>query len=213
MENRKETGIKVCGMRDPGNAAKVAALGPDYMGFIYYPPSPRYAGGTDVADLGLENLVKVAVFVNEKPERIAEIVNQGKFGTVQLHGHESPEDAVRLKDSGLKVIKSFGIHNYLDISKLKEYNSSCDFFLFDTRTELHGGSGVSFNWEVLRNYSLEKPFFLSGGIGLENIAGALQVANWGLPLHALDLNSRFEISPGLKDVDKLKQIFKSYFKC
>jgi phosphoribosylanthranilate isomerase len=202
--------LKVCGMRLAANIAAVAELQPDYLGFIFYEKSPRL-----ISDVSAE-LIKyipseiktVGVFVNEDLEKIKDKVNTLKLKAVQLHGSESPEYCETLKSSfpALEVIKAFGIDEDFDFSGLEVYLKVVDYFLFDTKTKAHGGSGKTFNWSVLDRYTYSKPYFLSGGINLEHTSAIKNINDERL--YALDINSRFEIEPGLKDAEKIKEFIK-----
>ena len=198
--------IKVCGMKY--KPEEVEALKPDYMGFIFWEKSPRYLTGI-LPSISLK-IKRVGVFVNASIEEILQKVAKYGLVMVQLHGHESPELCEKLKKVGVGVIKVFSIDDTLDFSILKPYEDACDFYLFDTKGKLPGGNGYTFDWEVLENYPSTKPFFLSGGIGMENIDDVLTFLYRpeSKYCHALDLNSKFEIQPGLKDVEKLKEFKK-----
>ena len=202
--------LKVCGMRLAANIAAVAELGPDYMGFIFYAQSPRF-----ISDVSAE-LIKyipgeiktVGVFVDEALEIVKQKVSTLKLKAVQLHGKESVAycEALRADFAGLEIIKSFGINEDFDFSTLAPYQNVADYFLFDTKTKAHGGSGKTFDWQILDQYKLAKPYFLSGGIDLEHAAAINQIED--PRLYALDINSKFEIEPGLKDVDRIKEFIK-----
>ena len=198
--------IKVCGMRDANNITQVTTLGPDYMGFIFYPPSPRYVGADfQLSDDGTKPVVRVGVFVNADNEEILRQARIVRFDHVQLHGNEGVQQAAALKDLGFKVIKVFSVDNEFDFGVTKQFAPFVDFFLFDTRGKLYGGNARAFNWNVLRRYDQDVPFFLSGGISPENVNDIASLE--GMNLHALDVNSGVEEAPGLKDVNKLKSIF------
>ena len=198
--------IKVCGMRDANNITQVATLGPDYMGFIFYPPSPRYVGADfKLSDKDTTPVVRVGVFVNADNEEILRQSRIVGFDHVQLHGNESVQQAAALKDSGLKVIKVFSVDDDFDFGVTRQFAPVVDFFLFDTKGKLYGGNARAFNWNVLRRYDQDVPFFLSGGISPENVNDITSLE--GMNLHALDVNSGVEEAPGLKDVKKLKAIF------
>ncbi|WP_225876547.1 phosphoribosylanthranilate isomerase [Pedobacter psychrodurus] len=202
--------LKVCGMRLAANIAAVANLQPDYLGFIFYEKSPRL-----ISDVSAELIkyipseIKTAgVFVNEDLEKVKDKVNLLKLKAVQLHGSELPEYCEALKSSfpPLEVIKAFGIDEDFDFSGLEPYLGVADYFLFDTKTKTHGGSGKTFNWSVLDRYTYNKPYFLSGGIDLEHAPAIKDIHDERL--YALDINSRFEIEPGLKDAEKIKEFIK-----
>ncbi|RLJ80342.1 phosphoribosylanthranilate isomerase [Pedobacter alluvionis] len=202
--------LKVCGMRLAANIATVAELQPDYLGFIFYEKSPRL-----ISDVSAE-LIKyipseikaVGVFVNEDLEKVKDKVNLLKLKAVQLHGGESPEycEALKSEFTFLEVIKAFGIDEDFDFSVLEPYLKVADFFLFDTKTKTYGGAGKMFNWSVLDRYTYTKPYFLSGGIDLEHTSALKEINDERL--YSLDINSRFEIEPGLKDAEKIKEFIK-----
>lgn len=198
--------IKVCGLRETENIEAVAALNPDYMGFIWYAQSPRYVYRLSEETLRKlpADIVKTAVFVNEIPDIIKALIEEYSFNAVQLHGQESPEICAELKQD-VTVIKAFGLDEHFDFSKLKVYEGKVDYFLFDTKTPKHGGSGQIFNWDVLNEYNLSVPFFLSGGLSLDNLQQVKQIKHPAF--YGVDLNSRFESAPGMKSISKLKKAF------
>ena len=199
--------IKVCGLKVPENINAVAALKPDYMGFICYSRSPRYIEGLEAAHLAAlpADIIKTAVLVNEDKETINNLITKFGFNAIQLHGAESPELCSYFKNKVI-VLKAFGVDDNFDFEQLKAYQDAVDFFLFDTKTEKHGGSGKVFNWDMLNKYILEVPFFLSGGLSLENMADVKQIKH---PMfYGVDLNSKFETEPGVKDINRLTQAFK-----
>lgn len=200
--------IKICGMRDRENILQVKELSPDYLGFIFYPKSPRYVEAIDKSLLNLLGPIKkTAVFVNAALEEVKTTIKEYHFDVVQLHGNESADFCEEVKKEGVEVIKAFGIHGDFDWKLLEPYLNVVDYFLFDTYTSEHGGSGKTFDWEVLKVYPFEKPYFLSGGIGPENIESALIIQDERL--YGLDLNSRFEEAPGLKNIELLKTVLKN----
>lgn len=196
--------IKVCGMREPENIAAVGRLPIDYMGFIFYPPSPRYAGSLapDVLPQALPGRVKrVGVFVNEEVETVQATAARYGLHAVQLHGSEQPGECAALRASGLEVIKAFSIAGADDLEACTLYEGTCDYFLFDTKTPLYGGSGRQYDWNLLACYVGPTPFLLSGGIGEGD---ALRLGTFSHPCcTGIDLNSRFEQLPGLKDASRL----------
>lgn len=197
--------IKVCGMCDPENISGVVAAAPDYLGFIFYPKSKRFVGfepSAKVLAAVPESVKKVGVFVDETPEKVLEIYRNWKLDVVQLHGNETPEYCRQIKDSGITVFKAFSVDESFDFATLKAYTGVCDYFLFDTKGQLPGGTGQKFNWQLLENYKGDVPFFLSGGIGPEDIDAIRQFSH--SQLFGIDINSGFEISPALKDVEKVK---------
>jgi len=196
--------LKVCGMKYQDNINNVASLQPDYLGFIFYEKSPRNFDGL-IPKLP-KQIQKVGVFVDEKIEFISNQMEKHQLSAIQLHGHESPEVCRILKSTNAKIIKVFSIKDKFDFSVLSPYDDACDYFLFDTKGKLPGGNGYTFNWDVLNNYPSTKPFFLSGGIGLDQVKNIKQFQNSEASkyCYAIDINSKFEIKPGLKNIDALK---------
>ncbi len=197
--------IKVCGMRHMDNIIAVAALRTDYIGFIFYPKSKRLVNSQILEKLSEVDIdaQKVGVFVNQSLDDTRVAIRRYQLDAVQLHGDETPEMVRALKTDGCTVIKAFQISEAFDWTELDRYYDATDFFLFDTANANYGGSGQKFNWNLLDNYKFDKPFFLSGGISLED---AEAVKELNLPqLYAVDLNSKFEIEPGLKDTYTLSK--------
>lgn len=199
-------GVKVCGLTNAQNAREIAACGADFAGFIFYPPSKRYVG--DAPEPALFRAVappvrKVGVFVDEETETLLRKAFLYDLYAVQLHGSELPAACESIRSAGIRVIKAFGVGEAFDFRQLEPYAGSCDYFLFDTATAMHGGSGMSFSWEILQRYTLEVPFFLAGGIGPSD-APALRALVHPL-LKIADINSRFETRPGMKDVEQVRK--------
>ncbi len=198
--------VKVCGLRDAGNIVRISAAGPDILGFIFYPPSPRYVGEElDPEPLNSlsAGILKAGVFVNASPEEVRNTADRYGFDLVQLHGSESVEDCRVLKSLGFGVIKAFSLKKEFDFGILEGYRDFCDYFLFDTPTTGFGGSGAKFDWGMLEKAGIAHPFFLSGGIGPED---AKEIKELGLAgLAGVDINSRFEVSPGLKNVEDVRR--------
>lgn len=228
--------IKVCGMRDAQNIRDVAALDIDLMGFIFYPKSPRFVSLISsqagiIPDYSPERLnmavnadgkpgyifpkriKRVGVFVDEMPQTIITYVYNYSLDYIQLHGKETPTLIDNLRRTlvpdlvpDIKVIKAFGINSADDLQQCEAYEGYADLFLFDTRTPLKGGSGRQFNWSVLEAYHGRTPFLLSGGIGPED---ADRVKAFHHPqCVGIDLNSRFETAPAMKDVELLSKFIK-----
>lgn len=198
--------IKVCGMRNPSNIEDLVKLSPDYIGFIFYPKSKRFIGNQisdDIQALIPVYIQKVGVFVDEPFESLLEKFRNNKLDMIQLHGSELPGYCERLKKLDIRVIKVFNISPDFDFETVKPYQYFCDYFLFDTAGDLPGGTGAKFNWERLDQYTGEKPYFLSGGIQPSDAGRIKSLAD--KKLHAIDVNSGFEIEPGLKDIPKLKK--------
>jgi phosphoribosylanthranilate isomerase len=196
--------IKVCGLRD--NIKAVAELKPDYLGFICYGQSPRFVKDmpADVLNSLPASIYKTAVFVDEEKEKIDQLINTFGFDAIQLHGKESAAFAGSFKNKVI-VFKAFGLENDFNFAQLNDYAGKVDYFLFDTKTDMHGGSGKTFNWNILDNYKLEVPFFLSGGLSLDNLDEVAKINH--SQFYGVDLNSRFETAPGMKDIEKLKKAF------
>lgn len=197
-------------MRNTDNIAQVSKLNLDYMGFICYPKSPRYIAESSMqAALShcAESVKRVAVFVNEDVDEVLRISEEFGFDLVQLHGTESPQYASLLKEQGLSIIKAFGIDADFDWNLLAAYEASCSYFLFDTACPNFGGSGRRFDWTSLDAYTGTTEFFLSGGIGVADIETILQLSFD--KMIGIDINSRIEINPGLKDVETLQSIIKT----
>lgn len=210
--------IKVCGIRDADNIRDISALGVDMIGLIFYSPSPRYvqqfSSGAGIIpdyapDMGKTPL-RVGVFVDDMPQNIVTRVYNYKLDYIQLHGNEPRETLENLRATidpdikpKIKIIKAISVSSAEDIKKYKEYVGVADLFLFDTKCKTVGGSGEQFDWQVLQAYDGDVPFLLSGGIGPDD---AERIKNFHHPkCIGIDLNSKFEIEPALKDVEKLKQ--------
>ena len=196
--------VKVCGMRDAGNIAEVAALKPDYMGFIFYKSSPRNCTGMDpsIPSSLPGGIEPVMVSVDMQEDEIIGIAERYGFHTVQLHGNESPDMCRNLRRRGLKVIKAIGMHSKESLKEMQGYAGAIDLFLLDTLTPSKGGSGRKFDWSILNLYSLREPFMLSGGIGPGDAEAILEVRH--PKFEGVDLNSRFESSPGIKNAPLLQ---------
>ncbi len=209
---RDGVGIKVCGMKL--NTSEVAALQPDYLGFIFYKKSSRFFEGE--MPLLPHGIKKVGVFVDASIEEVVEKITHYNLQAVQLHGSESPEYCSTLKEKyastspRVQIIKVFSIKNDFDFEELQPYEAVCDFYLFDTKGKLPGGNGYTFDWSVLKNYPSIKPYFLSGGIGLDEIEAikAFMQQPESKYCHVIDVNSKFESKPGVKKVAQLKEFKK-----
>lgn len=193
--------LKICGLRDPANIAEVVSLQPDYLGFIFYNQSPRWVGESFRMPFIPASIKKVGVFVHEKTETILRCVALHALDYVQLHGCETPEECRVLNDQGVDVIKAFAVDADFDFKTVIQYVGTVRYFLFDTKGKHFGGNGIPFDWSLLLRYDQQVPFFLSGGLSADRIA-ALRSIRHSL-LHALDVNSGVEISPGLKDVHRI----------
>lgn len=215
MKHKK---LKICGMKYEDNMISVSTLHPDYLGFIFYKKSSRFFD-TSIPTIP-KSIKKTGVFVNASQEEIIKKLQLYDLQAIQLHGSESPEFCTELKNKchiersrDVEIIKVFSIKDEFDFTILKPFEAVVDYFLFDTKGKLPGGNGVTFDWKVLENYPSKKQFFLSGGIGLETIPKLEEFlkSKASKYCYALDINSKFEIVPGLKDVEKLKE-FKNKLK-
>jgi phosphoribosylanthranilate isomerase len=191
--------IKICGMKFPENILEVGALLPDFMGFIFWEKSSRYFDG-EIPILP-KSIKKVGVFVDGSLEIVITEIEKYNLNCIQLHGNESVEFCKKLKEIPIEIIKVFSIKDNFDFEILKEFEGVCDYFLFDTKGELPGGNGTTFDWNLLKKYPSNKPFFLSGGIGIEEIK---LLKDLNLPIYGIDVNSKFETQPGLKNTELLK---------
>lgn len=197
--------IKVCGLNNSENINQLMKLDLDFMGIIFYKKSSRFFS-SDV--LPKSEKKYVAVFVDESLDVIKKLINIYKFEYVQLHGNEDEKFCKELS-SLCNVIKAFRIDDTFDLNDIEKYSKYCKYFLFDTFTESYGGSGKKFNWDILLNYNHKKDFILSGGINLELISSIKKLKNQLPNLIGVDLNSKFEIKPGLKDINRVKKFIKS----
>lgn len=193
-------------MKFSANREAVEELPVDLLGYIFYPLSKRYVGENPQAGLFNSNKPKVGVFVDENAFEILGLAKNLGLEWIQLHGKENSQTCRLLKNQGLKIIKAFQIDETFDFKKTKPFESAADYFLFDTKTSLPGGSGKKFNWEILKKYTGKTSFFLSGGIGLEDAEEIKRMNHEKLA--GLDLNSGFEDEPGLKNVEKLTTFIK-----
>jgi phosphoribosylanthranilate isomerase len=229
--------LKICGMKYLENIQQVAELQPDYLGFIFYEKSKRNFEGI-IPEIP-SNIKKTGVFVNEIKEIVISLIEEYQLEAIQLHGDESVEYIKDLKchfehsreifkkeieslsakqkkklrqvqfDKPLEIIKVFGIKDEFDFSVLEPYLDVVNYFLFDTKGKERGGNGVKFDWTVLKDYPFDKPFFLSGGIGVDDVEQIQIIRKTNLPIYALDVNSKFESEPGKKKVKELKK-FKEF---
>ena len=195
--------LKVCGMKYLNNMEAVAKLRPDFLGFIFYDKSSRYFNGN--LPYLPQAIKKVGVFVNEDLETLQSIIKEQKLDVVQLHGQESPEYCSQLENA--EIIKVFSIKDTFNFSVLLPYEEVCDYYLLATKGKLPGGIGTTFNWNVLKDYPSTKPFFLSGGIGLKEVEKLKDFIDSPASkyCYSLDVNSKFEINPGVKNINDLEK--------
>jgi phosphoribosylanthranilate isomerase len=200
--------IKVCGMKHPGNIRELNKLPVDFAGMIFHEKSPRYAGDMrpeDIRNSFCGGKERVGVFVDADMDYITQMSNRYGLDLIQLHGSESPDFCSELNKT-MPVIKAFSISEKSDFEKTKAYEDLWGYFLFDTKTPQYGGSGKKFDWDILDAYDGKTPFFLSGGITINDIDKIKGIRH--IRLYGVDLNSKFEIEPGLKDTGLLKQFIK-----
>jgi phosphoribosylanthranilate isomerase len=206
MKNIK---LKICGMKETENIKEISAINPDYLGFIFWEKSKRNMTLDAVPELP-ENIKKVGVFVDVSIQEIAAKINQYQLDTVQLHGNESVTYCKNVKKLEVEVIKVFSVSDSFDFTTIKEYVLFVDYFLFDTKGKLPGGNGITFDWNMLENYHFNVPYFLSGGIGNTEIDGLKKFlkSSAANKCYGIDVNSRFEKKPGIKNKIKLQKFKK-----
>lgn len=197
--------IKVCGMRDLDNIRQlVSQVKPDWMGLIFYPKSPRFVSDEKAAELAGISVRKVGVFVNETEEEILRKRIDFKLSAIQLHGNESVDFVKSLSEkTDCELWKVISVGDQVDWKSLEGYLPFVSKFLFDTATAAHGGSGKKFDWEILKTYPFDKGFLLSGGLDEDSEGEVLALRKQIHQLQGVDLNSKFEDVPGLKNIEKL----------
>lgn len=202
--------IKVCGMREEENLNQLLAMNPDYIGFIFYSKSKRHV--PEIPNIRLpENICKVGVFVNAGLDYIWKRIKGYELDVIQLHGDETPEfckearDFLVKRNCNVQIVKAFAVDHQFDFDSTNPYERYCDFFLFDTKGKYYGGNSERFDWRLLQDYKGILPYFLSGGIGPDSVNDIqnFRKSPWAAYCVALDLNSRFEEAPGVKNIDKL----------
>jgi phosphoribosylanthranilate isomerase len=195
--------IKVCGMKDKQNIEALEKVSDvDFIGHIFVDSSPRFIKTNEVSS----NLPSFGVFVNSSTNEIKENTKKYGLSFIQLHGDESPEFSRSINESVKPVVKAFAISDKQDFEKTQEYEGCCTYFLFDTKTKLRGGSGEKFNWDLIQEYEGKTPFFLSGGISSDDVQAIKEIEH---PLlFGIDINSRFETQPGIKNIEEVKTFAK-----
>lgn len=201
--------IKVCGMTDPENIKHLANLPINYIGFIFYDKSKRYVKDLNIAELNIpSHIKKVGVFVNSPLTEIDKLAKKHQLDALQIHGTESAAYCKGVKErTGLPVIKAFGVDGAFNFKFLDPYHQTVDYFLFDTKTPQYGGSGERFDWSLLQGYHLDTPYFLSGGIDPNSIKTIQDIDDDRLKV--IDINSRFEVKPGLKNITEIQHALKT----
>lgn len=202
--------IKVCGMREPENIRSlISEIGPDWMGLIFYPRSPRYVPDEKAGQLKEISIKKVGVFVNESEVEILRKIDQFGLSAVQLHGKESVDFVQNLSEkTNTELWKVISVETEIDWKSLEGYLPFVSKFLFDTATAVHGGSGKRFEWDILKTYPFHKGFLLSGGLDEQSAEEVLALRQQVPQLQGVDLNSKFEDAPGVKNIDKLNRFKK-----
>ena len=202
--------IKVCGMTRPEQVIQLDEMGVEFAGFIFYPKSPRYVfshmSKEQLKKLKGQQINKVGVFVNTPAEEVLQMVDACGLYLVQLHGDESPRYCEKISNY-VTVVKAFRMREGENIIwRAKDYQDVCDMFLFDTEGAGYGGTGKKFNWNILKGENVRKPFFLSGGIQPEDVdlLKEFQKESVAKDLFAIDINSKFEVAPGLKNIEMIK---------
>jgi len=206
--------IKVCGMREPENIRElIDQVKPDWVGLIFYPKSPRFVSDQSSNQIAGFPVKKVGVFVNEAEAQILKRIKDFDLSAVQLHGQETPDFVESLsKKTSAEIWKVISVQDQIDWQSLKSYLPFVSKFLFDTATSVHGGSGQKFDWKVLETYPFDKGFLLSGGLDEESVE-EISALDIKLPqLQGVDLNSKFEDSPGMKNIGILKKFKKRLLK-
>ncbi|UAY50789.1 phosphoribosylanthranilate isomerase [Ferruginibacter albus] len=201
--------VKVCGITQEEQLAQLPSVGATFGGFIFYPKSPRYVlRHMTTSQIKKENNInKVGVFVNAAVEEVLQMVDECRLHMVQLHGDESPKYCEKIADY-ISVVKAFRISETDNISwRIKDYMEVCDMFMFDTEGAGYGGTGKKFNWDKLNDIEIGKPYFLSGGIEPNDIDRLKEFSSKpeAKALFAIDINSKFEVMPGVKNLESIKQ--------
>ena len=199
--------LKICGLTEEQNIHDIIqAVKPDYLGFIFYKHSSRYVENQlamETVKSLPDDIHKTGVFVNSPLASVLKIASEYGLDTLQLHGDETPAFCANCKARLYNVIKVISIGKSLDVSLMKQYSEACDYFLFDTAGEYKGGNGEKFNWRLLNEYTLDKPYFLSGGIAPEDAETIRSIKD--PKFFGIDINSRFEVKPGIKDIKKIEE--------
>lgn len=198
------TAVKICGLKDSENLRTAIDAGADFIGLVFYPPSPRFIDfhtAANLRQLTPAPVKAVGLFVDPSDEDLEKFANNLRLDMIQLHGAETPERVQQIKERFQKpIIKALAIESAKDLQQIEEFQEISDWILLDSKTTLHGGSGKSFDWEILKNTSFKKPWMLSGGLTAENIKTALAI----LKPDAVDVSSGVERERGIKDAAKIR---------
>ena len=199
--------IKICGMKLTSNIIEVSKINPDYMGFIFWEKSKRFFSG-NIPNIS-ENIKKTGVFVDSPINVILNKIKKHDLNAIQLHGDESIDFCKKIKLlTDIEIIKVFKVNDNFNFNKILSFDKVCDYYLFDTKGKLPGGNGFHFDWDILKKYPYKKKFFLSGGIGLLDINNLKKILKLNLPIHAIDVNSKFELRNEIKNVNDLSNFKK-----
>lgn len=204
--------LKVCGLTKLDQIQELISLKVDFLGFIFYEKSPRYVlNHLSLKDISeIPHSGKVGVFVNETIENVIDFSVKANLNFIQLHGDEDEEFILRLREligENIKIIKVIRIGNQTSEELQKNINqqpSTINYLLFDTDSKAFGGTGKTYDWKILNEVEISIPYFLSGGISLENVH---QIPFLNTQPFSLDINSKFELEPGIKDLEKIKQLY------
>lgn len=198
--------VKVCGITDSEQYLELISLGVEMIGFNFYPKSKRYLSSPFEGNYTQSSTQNVGVFVNPSLSQVKALAASFKLDLIQLHGNESATFVSEVSQS-FRVIKVFGVDDSFEFDVTRAFEKSSEYFLFDTKTPLYGGSGIKFNWDKLNDYHGSTPFLLSGGIEPSDIT---ELSNFSHPkFMGVDINSGFEISPGTKDIEKIRKLLKT----
>ena len=203
--------VKICGLTDANNVQAITALKPDHIGFIMYEASARFALEKLSNSPQLQKLISdkaVAVTVNMPLEQLCTVVQKYGFKIVQLHGHETTDYCISLRKAlpNISLLKAISIGSRIDNELINSYKEICDGYVFDTATKQFGGSGKAFNWGILQNQNIPKPYLVAGGIHADNATKVYELLKNEMNFAGLDANSALETSAGIKEIDKTKKL-------
>ncbi|YBU88292.1 MAG: phosphoribosylanthranilate isomerase [Candidatus Walczuchella monophlebidarum] len=197
--------IKVCGLKYTSNIMEILIIKPDFIGFIFYPFSTRFIKKY-LTITNFCEVKKIGVFVNSYEKYVLQKIENYRLDLIQLHGNEDVKFCYSLYKKKIKIIKAFNVDQNFSFEKIQKYSNCVDYFLFDTKTSKYGGSGKKFLWVKLYEYYFDIPFFLSGGITINDTYEILKLSH--PKLFCIDINSHFEITPGLKNSNLISNFIK-----